>query len=42
MYCRINPLVMDGGDHVMLIILPTNVTNAFCTDVGAVNEHKYA
>ena len=35
MYCKIIPLEMDGGDHVMLIILPTNVTNAFCTDEGA-------
>ena len=35
MYCRIIPLDMDGGDHVMLVILSTTVTNAFCTDVGA-------
>ena len=35
MYCRVIPLDMDGGDHVMLIILSTTVTVAFCTDVGA-------
>ena len=35
MYCRIIPLEMDGGDHVMLITLPTAVTVAFCTEVGA-------
>jgi len=35
MYCRIIPLEMDGGDHVMLIILPTSVTDGLCTDEGA-------
>ena len=44
MYCRIIPLVIDGGDHVMLTVLPTNVTSEFCTDDGAenINALQYA
>ena len=37
MYCRIIPLGVDGGDHVMLIVLPTNVTSEFSTNDGAEN-----
>ena len=37
MYCGIIPLVMAGGDHVMLIVLSTNVTSELCTDDGAEN-----
>ena len=37
MYCKIMPLEMDGGDHVMLIISSTSDTVALCIDKGAEN-----
>lgn len=39
MYCRIIPLAMAGGDHVMFIILLTTVSSKLLTDEGAENKN---